>query len=422
MAENKRKYAHIASDMIFSIAGVVVLNAVIQLFIYPSFNRTLGADRYGDAITVMSMVAVVGIGFGIGLNYSRMVMSTKKRDVKGDYNIFLLIAWALCVPAAYITGRFFLSSYTFVELVLIYLLMIVTVTRYYSDAEYKLNMNFKRYFVFYLCITLGYCAGMPVFFKTGNWFVPMIVGEVAATAYTAIRGRLYKDGLLRPSEFFRDDLRSGALLSLSYVADTLIQNADRLLLSLFFKDGSMVTTFYNSALIGKVVALLTTSLNSVLIGYLSKFEGKLTKKFFNLIAAALLVVGALATAACFVVSHIFIKLFYPDLYEACRPYFLIANAGQILYFISSTILVVVLRFAPEKYQTYINVLYAALYLAVVPAMTLKFEIWGLAVGILIVNLLKYAIVYVIGVTQLGKRLKERADETTDQQDFDVFVR
>ncbi|MBR5427597.1 MAG: hypothetical protein IK118_04560 [Clostridia bacterium] len=421
MAE-KRKYAGIASDMIFSIAGVVVLNAVIQLFIYPSFNRTLGADKYGDAITVMSMVAVVGIGFGIALNYSRMVMSTKKRDVKGDYNIFLLIAWALCVPAAYLTGKLFLSSYTFTELIYIFILMIVTVTRYYSDAEYKLNMNFKRYFVFYLCITLGYCAGMPIFFKTGNWFVPLIIGEVAASGYTAIFGKLYRGKLLKPSEFFLEDFKSAGVLSLSYVADTVIQNADRLLLSLFFKDGSMVTTFYNSALIGKVIALLTTSLNSVLIGYLSKFEGKLTKKFFNLIAAALLVVGALATAACFVVSHIFIKLFYPDLYEACRPYFLIANAGQVLYFISSTILVVVLRFAPEKYQMYVNVLYAALYLAVVPAMTLKFEIWGLALGILIVNLLKYVIVYVIGITQLGKRLRERENEVVEKQDFDVFVR
>ncbi len=419
---DRKKYAHIASDMIFSIAGVVVMNAVIQLFIYPSFNRTLGKDRYGDAITVMSMVAVVGIGFGIGLNYSRMVMSAKKRDVKGDYNIFLLIAWALCVPAAFLTVKVFLSEYTTTELIYIIILMIVTVTRYYSDAEYKLNMNFKRYFVFYLCITLGYCAGMPIFFKTGNWFAPLIIGEIAASAYTAIRGRLYKDGLLRPSEYFRDDLRSGSLLSLSYVADTLIQNGDRLLLSLFFKDGSMVTTFYNAALIGKVIALLTTSLNSVLIGYLSKFDGKLTKKFFNLIALALIVVGVVATAGCFVVSHIFIKLFYPDLYEACRPYFLIANAGQVLYFISSTILVVVLRFAAEKYQMYVNVLYAVMYLAIVPVMTLKWQIWGLAVGILIVNLLKYLIVYVIGITQLGKRLKERTNEVTDKQDFDVFVR
>ena len=52
---------------------------------------------------------------------------------------------------------------------------------------------------------------------------------------------------------------------------------------------------------------------------------------------------------------------------------------------------------------HVNVLYAVLYLVIVPILTHKFEIWGLAWGILIVNLLKYLIVYVIGMVQFGKQ-------------------
>lgn len=408
--------------MIFSIAAVVILNAVIQLFIYPSFNGKLGAGLYGEAITVMSMVAVMGIGFGIAANYSRMVMSTRKREVKGDYNLFLLMVWVLCVPVAILTAKLFISSYTVSTVVCIALLMICTVTRYYSDAEFKLNINYKGYFVYNICIAAGYCCGMPIFFKTGNWMIPMIIGEAAAVVYTAIRGKLYRPPLFKPSEYFKDDFRSFAVLCCSYVADTLIQNADRLLLNLMFSNGAMVTTFYNAALIGKVIALLTTSLNTVLIGYLSKFDGKFTRRFYNLIAGSLLAVGVVAALACTLVSHIFIRIMYPDTYEACKEYFLIANAGQVLYFVSSTIMIVVLRFAKEKYQMYMNVLYSVLYLIVVPVSTYFFEIWGLAFGILAVNLAKYIIVYFIGLVQLSKQNASHDTPPSEGENMDAFVR
>lgn len=418
----KKKYLGVASDMIFSIAAVVILNAVIQLFIYPSFNNRLGAAAYGEAISVMSMVAVMGIGFGIAANYSRMVMSTKKRDVMGDYNIFLLMTWVLCVPVAFFTAKVFVSQFSVVNAICIALLMISTVTRYYSDAEFKLNINYKGYFVYNICIAAGYSLGMPIFFRTGNWLIPMIIGEVAAVLYTAIRGSLYRRPLLKPSPYFKEDFKSFAVLSCSYVADTLIQNADRLLLNVMFSDGTMVTTFYNAALIGKVIALLTTSLNTVLIGYLSRFDGKFTKKFYNLIALVLLVVGLVAAVACTLVSHVFIRLMYPDTYEACRPYFFIANAGQVLYFISATIMIVVLRFADEKYQMQMNVLYMVLYLVIVPVCTYFFEIWGMAFGILAVNLIKFFVVYIIGLVQLGKG--GWSDKTDGQhgEDLDAFVK
>ena len=402
--QDKKKILGVASDMVFSTLAMAVMHGVIQLFIYPSFARRLGITLYGEAITVMSMVAVVGIGFGIGLNYSRMVMSTKQRDVKGDYNIFLLLSFVLCIPFAVLTEYVYVSEKSVWNTVCIALLMISTVARYYSDVEFKISLNYKHYFVYYVLIAAGYSAGMPVFFLTGNWMVPLMIGETLAVLFTVCLRRLYRRPLLKRSADFKDDFRSYCVLSLSYLADTVIQNADRLLLGLMFSDGAMVSTFYNSALIGKVVALLTVSLNSVLIGYLARFRGRFSRKLFTMVSGALLLVGVAAAFACTLVSNIFIKLMYePEMYEACKPYFLIANAGQVLYFIASTTLVIVLRFAKEKYQMHVNVLYAVLYLVIVPILTHKFEIWGLAWGILIVNLLKYLIVYVIGMVQFGKQ-------------------
>lgn len=417
----KRKYTRVFSDMGYSMAALVILNAIIQLFIYPSFNRVLGAAHYGEAITVMSMVAVMGIGFGMAANYSRMVMSTKKRDVKGDYHIFLLISCVICVPVSILTAKLFAPSSSVLDIVCIALLMMSTVLRYYSDVEFKLNINYRGYFVYNICIALGYSIGMPIFFRTKNWLIPMIIGETLAVIYTAIRGSIYRGKLFAPSKDFKDDFRSFVVLSGSYLSDTLIQNADRLLLNLMFSDGTMVTTFYNAALIGKVIALLTNSLNTVLLGYLSKFEGKFTKKFFRLISFGLLVIGCVAAFACTLVSHVFIKIMYPDTYEACKEYFLIANAGQVLYFVSSTLMVVVLRFAKEKYQMIINGVYSVLYLIAVPICTRFFQIWGMAFGIFFVNFSKFVIVYLIGMVQLSKQNADGAS-LSDGENMDAFVR
>ena len=62
----------------------------------------------------------------------------------------------------------------------------------------------------------------------------------------------------------------------------------------------------------------------------------------NAVMAALLGVGVLATFACYIASMIFVKLFYADVYAAARPYFLLANMGQVFFFISSCLMTVLL--------------------------------------------------------------------------------
>ena len=56
-------------------------------------------------------------------------------------------------------------------------LFMFTVFRYYGDVEYRLNLNYQRYFIYYLLIGLGYLAGFGVYYVTGQWVWIYLIGE-----------------------------------------------------------------------------------------------------------------------------------------------------------------------------------------------------------------------------------------------------
>ena len=167
--------------------------------------------------------------------------------------------------------------------------------------------------------------------------------------------------------------------------------------------GESVTTFYVATLLGKVISLLTTPLNGVLIGYLTKYEGKFTKKMFAVFVIALLGIGVVALGGCYIASEIFVKIFYPDVFAEAEQYFLVANAGQIFYFISNCLMTVILRVATEKHQMLINIIYIIIYAATVIPLTMMYGIWGMAIALLVTNGLKFAITSVVGFVKTNKQ-------------------
>ncbi len=133
-------------------------------------------------------------------------------------------------------------------------------------------------------------------------------------------------------------------------------------------DGTQVTIFYIASLLGKAIAMLTEPIAGVAIGFLARAKS-FGRRQFVLSALCSLALGALAFAALIPITPFLIGMLYPDVVAEAKPFFLIANGGQIVYFIANLLLVIVLRFAAEKYQLYINVSYSVLFFAVcIPAL------------------------------------------------------
>lgn len=404
-AENtnkKKNILHMAGDLIWAILGLVLMNGMVQLLINPKLEQWMGEESFGDYQSVFSIVAIMGTTFGVAANFSRMVKSRVKKDRNGDYNIFLAISSAICVGAAAVALVIY-DSFNAKDYILLIFLMIFTVLRYYGDVYFRLHLNYKGYFVYYAVITAGYCIGLLVFrYLFEDWIITFLIGEALAFVFVFFRGDIFRGkNLFKPSPYFKENSASMWILTGTDIITAVTQNADRIILNLT-AGGAAVTTFYVSTLLGKVVSLLTTPLNGVMIGYLEKYDGKITKKIFSVFVFALLGLAILATLACYVASIIFVKIFYPNVFESAKEYFFFANAGQVFFFISNCLMTVLLRMANEKYQMGVNIAYAVVYAAAVVPLTIKYQIWGLVWGLMIANIFKFVLVSVIGYTKTDK--------------------
>lgn len=389
---NKKKI----TDLMLSIGATAVFNMVIQFAMYPFLERNLGKENYGVALSILSIVAILAGTLGTAANYSRMVTSANNGIdcSNGDYNLILLVLSTVCGLGGIFYLRY-LGISSALSALLFVVLIILTALRYYSDVEYKMNADFMRYMIFYVAISVGYLIGMLVYRLSGEWMLAFIVGEALGVIFVVFQGTIYRKDVLKPSKHFAPVCKSMSFLLLSTLIDNLTLNADRLLL-MIFAGGSAVSIYYTASLLGKVIAMLSVPINSIIISYLVKYDGSLTKKFWSVATGGSLVLGALAFAGCTFISPFILNILYPDLKNDIAPYIAPAILGQIFYFISGILLVILLKFRGEKKQFLFNAFYAVEFIAIVVVGTWLRGLDGFVYTCLAANAIRFVAVIIWG--------------------------
>jgi O-antigen/teichoic acid export membrane protein len=390
LSDNKRKIR----DLSLSIGATAVLNIVIQFALYPYLERNLGEERYGVALSILSLVAILAGTLGTSANYSRMVISTDVEHSNGDYNLLLLVV-SFVLGLGGIFYLRYLGINSVVPAILFVALTVLTALRYYSDVGFRMKADFLRYMLYYVMISLGYLVGMTVYRASGEWMTALIVGEAFGILFVVFFGTLYRTSVLRPSRNFLLVVKSMGFLVLSTLIENLTLNADRLLL-MVMSGGVAVSVYYVASLFGKVVAMLSVPINSIIISYLVKYKGGLTRKLWTVAISAVFVLGMLAFGGCVIVSPFFLKMLYPDIYTEAARYVAPAILGQIFYFTSGILLVMLLRFRGEKKQFLFNLGYLVEFVVIVLVGTWQGGLDGFVYASLIANAIRFFAVLLFG--------------------------
>ena len=379
----------ILKDSMWSIAGIVLMNVVAQFLIYPLWDKQLGSDAYGNILYLLSLMNIVAISLGSATNYARMC--NKDKTVKNRSYLLILGGGTVLFGAAAI-GCKGLLGLDLGTAGLFALLVGFTMWRFYADVEFRLSLNYKGYFLYYLLISIGYGIGALIFLKTNQWVPALLCGEILGVAFVLWKGKILRpDGLPEKTEF-SGVMASVAALFGSNVIANLIFNGDRLILK-FFIGGTAVTAYYLASLIGKTATLVTTPLNSVLIGYLMRYEGNLKKKAFAALIGGAAAVSLVGMVGCYVASIILLPLLYPTEYEAVKPFLWLGNLAQIVYFVGNMISVLLLRFGKNRDQLTFNVVYAVLFaLLCIPA-TYLWGLWGFCIAYLVTTVGRIAFAF-----------------------------
>lgn len=389
----------IAGNTVYTIGAGLLMNGVLQVIVYPLLNRVMGSEPLGNLLFIMGLAAIVTPSIGQALNTSRLVVRRTENVSNGDYNVLLLVYGAIGAMIALIIGRNSIEGVP--GAVAVCVLILLMVFRYYGDVEFRLNLNYRNYFIYYAVMTAGYLLGFGLFFLTGNWYLIFITGEALAILYIVLTGTIFRD-FLRVSGAFRAAAMRGTFLLMSYIVTNLTLNIDRLMLKMLV-DNLAVTQYYVVSLIGKTMVLLVAPINTIIISYLTKRKENLNRKQYMMFVGAGLGVSLVFFLGAEIVTPIFLKLLYPNLYDSVRGVITIVNASQILGLLSAYIFIVVLTFTEEKWQMILQVVHLAVILALVYAMTPQGGLHGFSVAVLMANGIRVLLIILFGLVRSGRQ-------------------
>lgn len=399
-----KKYKNQIGDSLWSIMGLVFMNAVAQIVVFPLYARQFGEVGYGEMQYLLAFVNVITVSAGCAANYARMTAPEASRhENNGDYNLILLAVCLLGLPITALVRRFGGVTMDNATFVCYYLLFVAMVFRYYADVAYKLTLNYRRYFLYYFVISIGYGVGALLVYHTGVWPLGLLVGEAAGVLFAYVYGNTLRKRAFRLSPAWRSTLGAVFVLFVSEGIAQLIFNTDRLLLKIII-DASAVTVYYLATLVGKTVSLVTAPLNGVIIGYLARYKGSLTRRIMNIML--LLSLGAMLvfTFACALGGYIVLWLLYPAELAAVKEYLVIASLGQTIYFVTSIVTVVLIRFAKKAYQAYINGAFGICFFGLAIPATIYFGIWGFAMAMVIACTVRFALAMILGYYHASKEV------------------
>ena len=399
----------VAGDSAWSLAGLMLMNLTAQFAVYPLWNRSLGNEAYGHILFLISVMNILAVSMGTACNYGRMKESAERETGNRIYRKILAVATLAGAPCVAVIALLSGSASSPGEIALLAVLTVVTMWRFYADVGYRLKLDYRGFFVYYLTIAAGYGLGVLLFLRTGLWPLALLPGELAGLTLVWFRSGVLHGGTEERESREAERRIVGVILTLfaTEVINNLIFNGDRVLLNLVL-DGTAVSLYYQASLLGKTMALVATPLNSVLIGYLSRTGGGLDRRIMKIVAAAALAALAAVTAACTLAAHILIRWLYPQNFELVKGYFWVANGAQAAYFISGIMATVLLRYCKIRYQLWINLVYAGLFLLLCIPAAMIYGLDGFCAALLAVCLARLGFTLFLGLRSAwtGKGLNE----------------
>lgn len=393
----KKTIATFLSESILVIIGQGLINVITQFLIYPLWNQYYDNNGNGYILFLMSGMNVYSVTIGMACNYGRMKMSAYGETRNHAYNFILLFASLLAFPFSVVL--YFISnleSFNVLDIILFALLTILTMVRLYSDVEYRLTLNYKRCFLFYLFICIGYILGMFLFKLTKIWQLALIPGEIFGILYVMLKGSVLR---IEAKNEIDDNLKvviSTVMVLISTdLVSSLVFNGDRILLK-FAIGATAVTIYYQASVLGRAMSLITAPVNSVLIGYLSKYKKNLSYSFMNIVSIILFILSLAATLVFTIGSHIVIYFLYPQNYELVKGYFFIAVATQAVGCTSGIATNILLRFCNVKYLVNVNLVFLFVFILLcIPGAYLG-DLMGFSIMYFIVCLLRLCYTLALG--------------------------
>ena len=83
------KKKKIAADFLYCVGAVGMMNAVLQLIVYPVINNRVGENEFGNMLFLLGILNILAPSFGQGTANARLVMPERETLKNKEYILTL---------------------------------------------------------------------------------------------------------------------------------------------------------------------------------------------------------------------------------------------------------------------------------------------------------------------------------------------
>lgn len=394
---NKTK---VVVNVIFSFLSSFIPLIILQLLILPSLAEKLGTNEYGISITIYSILTIIASS-GNALNNVRLINERKyeEKNIIGDFNLLLLFSEILGTAIVIILVTRYDGYRVNMHLLFIVVASILMLMRSYIIVGYCIELNYYRMFINNIILTVGYFIGSLLMMSNYYWELIYIVGNLLAVLHLYFTTKLLQEGVNR-TVLFKQVTYQYIICLISTILANLLNYIDKILIYPLL-GGTAVSTYYVSTLIGKMILMAISPINSVLLSYMSKLEF-LKKRIFYLSAILSIVLGIIGYFICILISKPCLMWLYPDLAQEALRYIKVVTLTAVVTAYISLLSPLLLKFCNINWQIIISIISLTSYMIIAVQLSKLYGLYGFAIGGLLANIVKLILMFIIYTITMRK--------------------
>ena len=388
----------IAQNLLYSFISFAMPTAILQFLIQPLIAKSLGAELNGQYLAIMSFhYFMIGITATV-LNNVRLLQQKKydEQNLCGDFNIFFLIYVVIAVIVVPVIWYFFTGKLNVVDILLMEIIAVLYIYHDYVFAEYRLKLQYNKILINNILMTIGYIAGWFLLSIIGRWQIVFIVAYSLPTIFDLNNTTLLNEPV-RKTPLFKQTAKQVSTLTCSHVIGSVPTYCDKVILYPIL-GGSSVSVYHSASIVGKLLLLVSSPLNSVLLSYLVRIRN-INKK--NIIKKLPFAVGILFVAyiGCVVIGYPLINFLYPEWAEQSRILIPITVAASMFNLINGFLNTIVLRFCKLSYQIILQIISLTVYLVLSLISLNLWDLWGFCIATVCAALIKTLILLFVIISK-----------------------
>lgn len=276
-------------DTSINIISNLLLVSVIQLICFPLLNKSETENVFSLITVIYGYAIIIATTLGNTLNNVRLLYNNKIIQSKKEYlfnNIFKYVIIGNIIIFSLLIWLY--TKEVTVNNILIVLFSALLTSRYYLNVYFREKLNFTKILFSNVSILIGYLIGILLYITLLEFYsVIFVMGELLGIVYIIknIQGNTYED---ENNYEIESNIKNKVYKDYTnYTLTNLMINAlnylDRIIVFPLVGANAMTTYFIGSTT-SKMISLITTPMNNVLLSYITAGESKNTYfKTLNLI-------------------------------------------------------------------------------------------------------------------------------------------